>query len=118
MIMVFPDLPRRWERLRRQVRAVRRATDDVKAQTDRALRALGVHTGPSAPVVDVGDGARAAWRGIASRATQGIAVAVATVLLGMALVSLGFFVGAALLAFVVLTRGLGLRVELRPPRPA
>jgi hypothetical protein len=45
-------------------------------------------------------------------------VLLAMSILGIALWSLGIFVGSALLAFVVVTRGLGLRIDIPVPRPA
>jgi hypothetical protein len=114
---------RRFERLRRQVRAVSRAAKAARDQTDQALRALGMDTRRDpTPVIDVAvergspvaKAARAAARGLLHSA----AIATAAVLLGIALLSLGMFAGAAVLAFVVVTRGLGLHIDLRTPRPA
>jgi hypothetical protein len=119
---MFDAFSRRFERLRQQVRAVRRAAAAARAQTDQALRALGVDPGrTAAPVIDVAAarrGAAAHLHAAGRRALQGAAVASAAILLGLALLSLGIFAGAAILAFVVVTRGLGLHIDLRAPRPA
>jgi hypothetical protein len=119
---LFDSIHARTARLRRQVRATRRAVQDARAQTVQALERLGVRP-PTAdasgagPVVDVeasGGGVGSVVRGLVRRTGQGIFFVVAVVLLGAALMSLGMFVAASLLAFVVVTRGLGLRVDLGP----
>lgn len=118
----FDSIHARTARLRRQVQATRRAVDDARAQTVQALERLGVRppTGDASadgPVVDVeasDGGVGGAVRGLVRRTGQGIFFVVAVVLLGAALMSLGMFVAASLLAFVVVTRGLGLRVDLGP----
>jgi hypothetical protein len=125
---MFDAFSRRLDRLRSQVRAVRRAASDVRAQTDQALRTFGIDPSEprrAAPVIDVGtaqrgraNAASAAVAAVAKAALQGAALAGAAVLLGIALLSLGMFTGAAVLAFVVVTRGLGLHIDWRGPRPA
>jgi hypothetical protein len=117
----FDSIHARTARLRRQVQATRRAVDDARTQTVQALERLGVRpptgeaSGDAGPVVDVeAGGVGGAVRGLVRRTGQGIFFVVAVVLLGAALMSLGMFVAASLLAFVVVTRGLGLRVDLGP----
>jgi uncharacterized membrane protein len=116
----------RWESLRRQLRdierSLRRAADDARTQTEQALAALGVPTAPAAPVIDVGaaggDRPPGPVHTMARQAVRSLAVVSATVLIGIALLALGIFAGAALLAFVVITRGLGLRIDVGAPRAA
>jgi hypothetical protein len=119
----FDSIHARTARLRRQVQATRRAVDDARAQTVQALERLGVRpptgnaSGDAGPVVDVepsDSGVGGVVLGLVRRTGQGIFFVVAVVLLGAALMSLGMFVAASLLAFVVVTRGLGLRVDLGP----
>jgi len=117
----FDSIHARTARLRRHVQATRRAVDDARAQTVQALERLGVRppTAAAGPVVDVEASDRVVGlggvvRGLVRRTGQGIFFLVAVVLLGAALMSLGMFVAASLLAFVVVTRGLGLRVDLGP----
>jgi hypothetical protein len=110
-------------RLRRQVEATARAVRQAQAQTEQAMAALGLKPpGPDAPVIDVeapgGGLVKGAIRGLARNALRGALLLATLVLLGAALWSLGIFIGASLLAFVVVTRGLGLRIDLSTPRPA
>lgn len=76
---------------------------------------------PDADTIDVEPPRRGlvdgAVRSVVRQTTRGMLVFAAAVLLGAALWSLGIFVGASLLAFVVVTRGLGLRIDVSP-RPA
>jgi hypothetical protein len=107
-------------RVRTAQRAVRRAAGEARQQTEQALTALGVQSAGAAPVIDVEQvGADVgAVRALARRATQALVVLAATVVLGVALLSLGVFAGAAAFAFVLVTRGLGLRVDVPGFRPA
>lgn len=110
--------------VRRRVRAFRKRVDEVQHRADAALAALGVpRPDPSEhDVIDVGSGSGNivvdAVKQLARRASQGLMLLLAMSVLGVALWSLGIFVGAALLAFVVVTRGLGLRIDIPMPRPA
>ncbi len=119
---MFDAFSRRFERLRLQVRAVRRAATEARAQTDQALRAFGIDSArAAAPVIDVAAdrrGPAAVATAVGKAMLQGAAIATAAILLGLALLSLGIFAGAAALAFVVVTRGLGLHIDLRAPRAA
>lgn len=107
--------------LQKQWRVLRRAVADLENQTVMALERLGVQTPPKDPVpeavVDVGQ-KPSALKTLAVRSAQGIALVVSFLALGFALLSLGMFVGAAALAFLLITRGLGLRVDVARPVPA
>jgi len=110
------------DRLRRRVDAVARDVTRARAQTEQALRTLGIEPPPpDADVIDVETGDHGlvggAVRSVVRQTTRGLMLVAAAVLLGAALWSLGIFLGASLLAFVVLTRGLGLRIDVTP-RPA
>ena len=116
---VLDTFQERIARLRRRVHATRRAVDDVRSQAASALEQMGVRprSDPAGSVVDVvaaGAGFGAALRGLARRTGQGIVLMVSAALLGAALWSLGIFMATSLLAFVIVTRGLGLRVDLGP----
>lgn len=108
-------------RLRRQVEATARAIRKAQAQTEQAMSALGLSPpAPEAPVIDVaprGGLVNDAVRGLARATLRGALFLATLVLLGAALWSLGIFIGASMLAFVVVTRGLGLRIDVTP-RPA
>jgi hypothetical protein len=110
--------------LRRRVRQFKKRVDDVQQRADAALFALGVPRADPAEhdVVDVGSGSGNividTVKQLARRTSQGLMVLLAMSILGIALWSLGIFVGSALLAFVVVTRGLGLRIDIPVPRPA
>jgi hypothetical protein len=110
------------DRLRRRVDAVAHDVRRARAETDQALRHLGfTPPTPDADVIDV-EAPRhglvgGAVRGVVRQTTRGLMLLAAAVLLGAALWSLGIFLGASLLAFVVVTRGLGLRIDVSP-RPA
>jgi hypothetical protein len=114
---MFVPVGSRLHRLRSRVRAVRRAASEARQQTEQALQALGVNTGrPAAQVIDVDPRRQSMFQVIAARTLQGLAVAASMVLLGIALWSLGMFLGASLLAFVVVTRALGLHIDLGTAR--
>jgi hypothetical protein len=110
--------------LRRRVRQFKKRVDEVQQRADAALVALGVpRPDPSAAdVIDVGSGSGNivvdTVKQLARRTSQGLMLLLAMSVLGIALWSLGIFVGSALLAFVVVTRGLGLRIDIPVPRPA
>ena len=110
------------DRLRRRVDAVSREVHRARAQTEQALRTLGLEPPPpDADVIDVDTGRHGlvggTVRSVVRQTTRGLMLFAAAILLGAALWSLGIFLGASLLAFVVLTRGLGLRIDVSP-RPA
>ena len=118
----FESLQEHQSRLRRQVEATARAVRQARAQTEQAMAALGLQqAGPETPVIDVeprpGGLVHDAVRGLARQAIRGALLLATLVLLGAALWSIGVFIGASLLAFVVVTRGLGLRIDVSP-RPA
>lgn len=104
---------------------VGRDVRDARARTEQAMQALGLSPPrPEADVIDVDVNTDAnhglvggAVRGLVRHTTRGLLLVAAAVLLGAALWSLGIFLGASLLAFVVVTRGLGLRIDVSP-RPA
>lgn len=110
--------------LRRRVRGFKKRVDDVQQRADAALVALGIpRPDPAAhDVIDVGSGSGNivvdAVKQVVRRTSQGLMLLVAMSVLGVALWSLGIFVGAALLAFVIVTRGLGLRIDIPVPRAA
>lgn len=110
------------DQLRRRVDAVARDVHRARAQTEQALRTLGLEPPtPDVHVVDVETGGHGivggAVRGVIRQTTRGLMLLASAILLGAALWSLGIFLGASLLAFVVVTRGLGLRIDMSP-RPA
>jgi hypothetical protein len=119
----FDHLRDHRERLRRRVDAVARDLRQARDETGRAMAALGLSPpAPEGDIVDVevdpaGGAVVGAVRGLVRQTTRGLLLVVAAVLLGAALWSLGIFLGASLLAFVVVTRGLGLRIDVSP-RPA
>ncbi len=81
--------------------------------------ALGLPPPDDSPVIDVGEAPTTLTGKVAAIAkvvSRGVLAVVAIALLGFALWSLGMFVSASLVAFVVMTRGLGLRIEV--PRAA
>jgi hypothetical protein len=110
--------------LRRRLRAFKKRVDDVQHSADAALAAVGVPRPDPAErdVIDVGSGsgniAVDAVKQLVRRTSQGLMLLLAISVLGVALWSLGIFVGAALLAFVIITRGLGLRIDIPMPQPA
>lgn len=109
------------DRLRRRVDAVSRDLRRARAETERAMASLGLSPpAPEGDVVDVdppGTVVGGAVRGLVRQTTRGVLLVAAAILLGAALWSLGIFLGASLLAFVVVTRGLGLHIDVAP-RPA
>lgn len=117
MVMQLRD---RLHQLRMQARAVRRAVDDLEVQSNAVLARFGLEpkkTNKADDIVDVGD-APSRLPKMVKRGVQAVFVGVSFVLLGMALLSLGIFAGAAALAYLVITKGLGLRVDVARPRPA
>lgn len=124
-----PTVRERLERFRLQVADVERRAAEVKAQTDAAMTALGMpstKTQEASPIIDVGGiGGKgdtslllAGIKSVGRTAVRGLSFVAAVFLLGAALWSLGFFVGAALLAFVIVTKGLGLRIDVAQPASA
>jgi hypothetical protein len=116
---VLDTFQERMARLRRRVHATRRAVDDMRTQATAALEQLGVRprSTPAGAVVDVvaaDAGVGGAVRGLLRRTGQAMVLMVSAALLGAALWSLGIFMATSLLAFVIVTRGLGLRVDLGP----
>ena len=107
---------------------MRQATATARANAEQALVAMGVRPAAfdDSAVIDVGPAASVtggalildAVKRLAKRTSQGVLLFVAVAVVGIALWSLGVFVGAALLAFVIVTRGLGLRIDLAAPRPS
>lgn len=107
---------------------MREATSTARATAEQALNSMGLR--PAAfddgDVIDVdpappGSGTALIFdtvKRLAKRTSQGVLLVVAVAVLGIAMWSLGLFVGAALLAFVIVTRGLGLRIDVAAPRPA
>jgi len=106
---------------------VREATSSARATAEQALSSMGLR--PAAfddgDVIDVAPAAASGTalildtvKRLAKRTSQGVLLFVAVAVLGIAMWSLGLFVGAALLAFVIVTRGLGLRIDIAAPRPA
>ncbi len=112
--MLFDE---RLKQLRLQMNAVRRALTEFEAQAELAKERFGLPTRATNKddVVDIGPptGVLTALGVAVKRTAQGCLLAASFALLGVALLSLGMFAGAAALAFVVITRGLGLRV-IRP----
>ncbi|MDP2339333.1 MAG: hypothetical protein Q8O67_00125 [Deltaproteobacteria bacterium] len=113
--MLFDE---RIKQLRLQMNAVRRAIAELETQTEIVKERLGLQTEPKKQndVVDVGPRSRVGvfqvLASVAKRSAQGVLLAVSFGLLGFALLSLGMFAGAAALAFLVITRGLGLRIDV------
>jgi len=106
--------------LQQQWRVLRRAVADLENQTVLALERLGVQPPPNdvtEAVVDVGQ-KPSLLKALAVQSARGVALVVSFLVLGFALLSLGMFVGAAALAFLLITRGLGLRVDVARPVPA
>ena len=121
--MLFDE---RFKQVRLQMNAVRRAIAEFEAQAELAKERFGLQTGPKKrddDVIDVGPSARS--RGLVStlgslakRSAQGILLVTSFALLGIAMLALGLFAGAAGLAFWVITRGLGLRIDVKGPAAA
>ncbi|HEY1100543.1 MAG TPA: hypothetical protein VGF99_16500, partial [Myxococcota bacterium] len=93
------------------------------ARAEQVLLSLGVELpkADTGDVIDVDtDGSliRNTVKQLVRRTSQGLMLFVAVAVFGVVLWSLGIFVGAAMLAFVVVTRGLGLRIDLAVPRAA
>jgi hypothetical protein len=101
---------------------VRRAISELETQTELVKERLGLQSEPRQrdDVVDVGAPASVlrTVAAVAKRSVQGVLLAVSFGLLGFALVALGMFAGAAALAFLVITRGLGLRINVKGPAAA
>ena len=108
---------------------MRTATWAARASAEQALVAMGIRPADfgardAGDIIDVTPPATGAGlildtvKRLAKRTSQGVLLFVAVAVLGVALWSLGLFVGAALLAFVIVTRGLGLRIDVAAPRPA
>jgi hypothetical protein len=121
---MFATLRQRVTRLQSEVErlraTLRTTTAQAEAQARQAAAALGVHVPDHRVDADVVDmaaparGVRAAAGTALKRLGQGVLGLVALAMLGLALWSLGLFVSVSLLAFVIVTRGLGLRVDLSP----
>ena len=105
--------------LQQQWRVLRRAVVDLENQTVLARERLGVPppNDVTEAVVDVGQ-KPSLLKALAVQSARGVALVVSFLVLGFALLSLGMFVGAAALAFLLITRGLGLRVDVARPVPA
>ena len=110
----------RGQQLRLQVYSVVRAVAELRQQVEQAKERFGLHSGPASKrsaIVDIG--ARAPWTStlgsLLKRGAQGCLLVGCFALLGFALLSLGVFAGAAALAFVMVTRGLGWRVDVKSP---
>jgi len=118
LVIMMDTFAARIERLRRQVDELRGVVKDAQVQATQALAALGVKPpAPEPETIDVtppDTSLAGRARGALKLVTQGALIVVAFAVLGVALWSLGLFVSASLLAFVIVTRGLGLRVELSP----
>ena len=114
--MLFDD---RLRQLRLQVHSVRRAVFELEQQVEQAKVRFGLQSAPQkrSDIVDVGPraGLRSTLAVALKRGAQGLLLAGSFALLGFALLSLGMFAGAVALAFVVVTRGLGLRVDVKGP---
>lgn len=106
-----------------QARAVRRSIDELEATSRQTLERFGLEVKPRAApgsaadaVIDVG-GANKTSRlpVVLKKGLQSVMLATSFALLGFAMLALGMFTAAAALAFVVITRGLGLRVDVNRP---
>lgn len=108
----------RFDQVRLQAKTLRRAVDDLEAQSNAVLARLGLEQKKQEAkrddVIDVG-GSTSRLPQLAKRVVQAIAVGASFVLLGLAMLSLGIFAGAAALAYVVITKGLGLRIDVARP---
>lgn len=109
----------RLHQLRLQLGDAERRLRDVRTQTEAAMTAMGMLTPTpqdQAPIIDVGPASSspvvAVFNALARACVRGLSFVAGVVLLGAALWSLGIFVSTALLAFVVVTRGMGLRVDV------
>lgn len=112
----------RLRQLRLQMNAVRRALAEFETQAELVRERFGLQSpqqNKQDVVVDVGArvGVVGVVASLAKRTVQGVLLATSFALLGFAMLALGMFAGAAALAFLLITRGLGLRVDL-PSRPA
>ena len=105
------------------------ATKQARVRAASALLALGIQppVADRSEVIDVQptrsghlivDTVKRLARQTSQGVSKGIALCVGVAVLGLALWAMGIFVGAAALAYVVLTRGFGLRIDLGTPRPA
>lgn len=121
--MVEQTFSSRLKDLRRRVGEVEAAVQTARARAEQVLLSVGVELpkADTGDVIDVDtDGSliRNTVKQLVRRTSQGLMLFVAVAVFGVALWSLGIFVGAAMLAFVVVTRGLGLRIDLAMPRAA
>lgn len=114
----------RFDQVRLQAKTLRRAVDDLEAQSNAVLARFGLEPKQQEQrndVIDVGGtGGRLPQlaRRVGTAIVGAVAVGASFVLLGLAMLSLGIFAGAAALAYVVITKGLGLRIDVAPPRSA
>ncbi len=116
MVMKLRD---RLKQVQMQAKTLRRAVDDLEAQSNAMLARLGLEPKKQQQekrddVIDVG-GRASRLPALAKRVVQAIAVGASFVLLGLAMLSLGIFAGAAALAYLVITKGLGLRIDVARP---
>lgn len=112
-----------------QARALRRSVEQLEQTGRETLGRFGIEAdfgnrgfgkGANAkgdPVVDVGPpiGLGARLPMLVKKGVQGLLLGTSFALLGFALLSLGMLTAAAALAFVFITRGLGLRIDMNRP---
>jgi hypothetical protein len=102
-------------------RRAKKTAADANVALERAMAAMGVAPPQDeGDVVDVGDDpvSGGVVSSLARRTAKGLMLLTAASLLACALWALGMFAAASILAFLVLTRGLGLRIDLNAARPA
>ncbi len=125
MFMVTHTLRQRIARLSETMagtfKQARESAKRANVAAENAMAAMGVKPpAEEGPVVDVGD--TSAGPGVvaslARRTAKGLMLVTAASLLVCALWALGMFAAASVLAFMVLTRGLGLRIDLNRPAAA
>lgn len=110
MFAPLTGLADRVQQVRLQARAVRRAIDDLDRVTTQALHQLGLERKDHADdVVDVG---RRSFGALAKRALGGALALLGLATLGAALLSFGIFGGVAVAAFLIVSRVLGVRVDV------
>ncbi len=116
--MQFSD---RLHQMRMQAKTLRRSIEQLETTGRETLQRLGIKPVPSQPeaaIVDVGAPLTFSSRlpVLLKKGVQGLVLGTSFALLGVALLFLGMFTGAAALAYVFITRGLGLRIT--PTRAA